>query len=384
VATPLRVVVLGYLVRGPVGGLMWHHLQYVMGLRDLGHDVWFVEDSGPDPWCCYDPSTDTVGPDPTVGLGSVAAAFHAVDLGGRWAYRDRHRHGWVGPAAGCIPAICATADVALDLSGVNAVDGPWTEVPVRVLVDTDPTFTQVRHLTEPARAADAATHTAFATFATAVGRPGCALPDDGLPWQPTRQPVVLDAWTPTPGPAEGAFRTVMQWDSYQAREHAGIRYGMKSDSFPLVESLPSRTAERFELAAGGAPVARLTAAGWSVVDPLVAIPDRLAYQRYLRDSKAELTVAKHGYVVGRTGWFSERSAAFLASGRPVVTQDTGFGCWLDADAGVLAFADGDGALAAVDDVAAHYDRHCRAAREVAEAYFDAGTVLTELPRANCP
>lgn len=376
---PLRILVLGYIVRGPLGGLAWHHLQYAMGLRDLGHDVWFLEDSDDYP-ACYEPSTCEFSTDPGYGLRFTAATFDRVGLGDRWAYHDAHTDTWHGPAGGRALELCDSADLLLNVSGVNPLR-PWLAgVPVRVLIDTDPVFTQIRHRTDPAARAAAAGHTAFFTFGENFGRPGCSIPDDGFPWRPTRQPVVLDAWPVTAPPAGGSFTTVMQWDSYPPREHDGRRFGMKSLSFEPYFDLPERTGERLELAVGSptAPRDRLRAAGWDVVDPLAVTRDPWTYQDFIRRSLAEFTVAKHGYVVSRSGWFSERTAAYLASGRPAVVQDTGFTDWLPAGEGLFAFTNPDEAVAALWVIAAAPHLHAQAARELAAAYFDAADVLTRL------
>jgi hypothetical protein len=258
---------------------------------------------------------------------------------------------------------------------------PWLQqVPIRVLIDTDPLFTQVRHLTEPEALSRAQRHTHFFSFGENIARGTSAVPADGLPWQATLQPVVLDAWPVTGGPPRGAFTTVMQWDSYPAREFAGQRYGMKAESFAPYEDLPARVNERLELALGSpnAPRARLAQAGWIIHDPLEVTRDPWSYQRYIRKSKAEFSVAKHGYVSSRTGWFSERSAAYLASGRPVVVQETGFSEWLPPGCGVVTFHTPEEAAGGIQEVSANYERHCAAARSVAEKYFDARRVLTDL------
>ena len=373
----LRIIVLGYIVRGPLGGLAWHHLQYVLGLAALGHDVYFVEDSEDYP-ACYDPSRNVVDTDPSYGLRFTARVFERVGLGRRWAYYDAHTTRWLGPCAERIFDLCADADLLLNVSGVNPLR-PWLlDIPSRALIDTDPVFTQLRHLADPAARAQALLHTAFCSFGEHAGRG--AIPDDGLAWQPTRQPIVLDAWPVTPGPDGGRFTTVMQWDSYAVREHDGQRYGMKSASFAPYLDLPRLAGRRFELALGSAsaPRAELRRHGWSVRNPLRPTRDPWTYQRYIHRSRAEFSVAKHGYVVARSGWFSERSAAYLASGRPVVVQDTGFSAWLDADSGVLPFSTPDQALTAIEAVERDYAAQCRAARAVAEQYFDARRVLPQL------
>lgn len=375
----MRILVLGYLVRGPLGGLAWHHLQYVLGLARLGHDVHFLEDSEDYP-SCYDPSRDALGCDPAYGLGFAARAFARLGLPGRWAYFDAHAGRWWGPCAGRVPALAAGADLLLNVSGVNPIR-PWLEgVPARALIDTDPVFTQIRHLQDPVARARAELHTAFFTFAERWAERAPDVPDDGLPWRPTRQPVVLDAWPVTPGHPRGRFTTVMQWESYPERSHEGRTWGTKGRSFAAFRHLPAATGDRFELALGsaGAPRAALRDAGWIVRDPLGPTRTPWSYQRFIRRSSAEFGVAKHAYVAAATGWFSERSAAYLASGRPVVTQDTGFRPWLPVGAGLHAFASPAEAADAVRDVRGRYAWHCRAARELAEAHFDSDAVLSRL------
>jgi len=376
----LRIVVLGYLVRGPLGGLAWHHLQYVLGLLALGHDVLYVEDSDDHEWSCYDPSRGVTDTDPTFGLAFAESVFDRAGAGDRWAYFDAHRDRWHGPAAVDAVEFCERADLLLNLGGVNPLR-PWSQCPRhRAFVDTDPVFTQLKMLDEPAFRERVDAHTSFFTYAENVGSGAAQVPALDRSWLATRQPVVLDAWAVTPVPPAGAYTTVMQWESYPAREHDGVRYGMKSESFADYLDLPSLTAARLELAvgSGSAPRDELRRRGWSVVNPLEVAADPWAYQGYIRSARGELTVAKHGYVVSRSGWFSERSAAFLASGRPVVTQDTGLAGLYPLGEGLLVFDDLAGAVAALEEVERRPDEHARAARELAQRCFDASVVLTEL------
>lgn len=377
----LRVIVAGYIVRGPLGGLVWHHLQYVMGLARLGHDVYFFEDSDDYP-SCYDPERNLTDGDPAYGLRFTARTFDRVGLGGRWAYYDAHTSRWLGPCAERAVKICAGADLLLNLSGMNPIR-PWLEViPVRALVDTDPAFMQVRHLTDAWSLERAVQHNAFFSFGENIDRPESAIPEDGLPWQPTRQPVVLDAWPVTPGPARGRFTTVMQWNSYAAQEYNGQRYGMKSESFGPFMELPSLVGPILELAGNGVPRSRLARNGWLVRDALEPTRDPWVYQRYIQKSRAEFSVVKHGYVVSQSGWFSERSAGYLASGRPVLAQDTGYPTWLPTGTGVIPFSTPEEAVAGIDEINRRYHLHCRAAREIAAEYFDASQVLTDLIEAS--
>jgi hypothetical protein len=375
----LRIIVLGYIVRGPMGGMAWHHLQYVLGLHRLGHDVYFVEDSDDFP-SCYDPSRGVMDIDPSYGLHFASHAFARLGLADRWAYHDVHTGRWLGPCSDRAPGVFLSADAVLNVSGVNPLR-PWLEqVPVRVLIDTDPLFTQVRHLTDAAALERTRQHTAFFTFGENIPRGTSRVPSDGLPWRATRQPIVLDSWPVTPGPVRGHFTTVMQWDSYPAREYEGQRYGMKAESFGPYINLPGSTGETLELALGSpsAPRGWLTDRGWALEDPLSVTRDLWTYQSYIQESKSEFAVAKDGYVRAWSGWFSERSAAYLASGRPVVAQDSGFSEWLPVGEGILAFRDVEEAVEAIREVSNHYTDHCRSARALAEGYFDARDVLVRL------
>lgn len=377
-ATTLRIVVLGYIVRGPIGGMCWHHAQYLAGLQRLGHDVWFFEDSE-DYESCYDPRTHSLTTDPTYGLDFTADLLARLGLRSRLAYFDAHRDAWLGPAADAALRVSNDADVLINISGVNPVR-PWhAGIPLRILIDTDPAFTQLRHV-DPAMRARADAHNAFFTFAENFGRPDCTVPLDGYPWTRTRQPVVAELWPVEPGPANGRYTTVMQWESYPPRKYRGVTYGVKSHSFRDYITFPSRVDPELELAMGGAgaPREELTDGGWKVVDSFPPTRDPWAYQSYIRGSKGEFSVAKQAYVTTRSGWFSERSAVYLASGRPVIVQDTGFSEWLPTGGGLMAFKDPDEAAAAIAAVDCSYAAHCRAAREVAVEHFDSRTVLTSL------
>lgn len=375
----VRILVLGYIVRGPYGGLAWHHLQYAMGLASLGHDVYFFEDSEDYPACC-DPATGAVSTDPRYGLRFAADVFGSVGLEDRWAYYDSHASCWYGPLGTAARDIAASADVLLNVSGVNPLRSWLENVPIRAFIDTDPAFTQIRHLTDCGARELALKHTAFLTFGENMFGLDCSIPDDGFPWKPTRQPIALDVWKVNGAGNSGSFTTIMQWESYPARQYAGRSYGMKSASFEPFLELPRRTSAILELALGSAtaPRVELRGIGWSIVDPTLVACDIYAYQRYISASKAEFSVAKHGYVASRSGWFSERSAAYLASGRPVVTQDTGFSHWLETGLGVLRFETPEEALNGIREVCNCYEVQSRAARRIAEEYFDAKKVLPKL------
>jgi len=375
----LRILVLGYIVRGPLGGLVWHHLQYVLGLLKLGHDVIFFEDSD-DYASCYNPRTGEVDTNPEYGLHFIDKVFRRLNLKNRWAYYDAHTSRWLGKTEAEMFDFFASTDVLLNVSGVNLLRDWLLAIPRRAFIDTDPAFTQIRHLTDKNARELAGRHNHFFTFGENYGRSDCSIPEDGLMWKPTRQPLVIDCWQVSKGVQNGSWTTVMQWDSYQTLKYDGKTYGMKSASFDEYVDLPQMSGEKFELAIGSpnAPRELLQSKGWKTINPLVPTRTPGTYQKYIQNSKAEWTVAKQGYISSRSGWFSERSAAYLASGRPVLTEETGFSRFIEIGAGLLAFSTKEETLAGIKQINSDYDKHCKIAREIAASYFSHKKILSEL------
>lgn len=373
----LRIVVLGYLVRGPIGGMAWHHLQYVIGLQRLGHAVLFVEDSEDYP-SCYDPTTHEVGIDPSYGIAFAKRVFRRLSFE-NWAYYDAHSQQWMGPAGEQAVSVCESADLVINISGVNPLR-PWlASAPHRVLIDTDPVFTQVKNLTDESTRQRAEAHTDYFSFGELIPAGRSTVPDDGFLWRATRQPVLLDAW-PVREPVSSRYTTVMQWQSYSPVSYAGRDYGTKQESFAVVEDLPNQVKAQLEIALGSAtaPRERLRGLGWWLRDPIEAAPDPWAYQDYLSGSRGEFSVAKHAYASTNSGWFSERSACYLACGRPVIVQETGFSDFFPTGVGLHSFASLEEAKKKLETVESNYAEQCRAAREIAEEYFRSDTVLTDL------
>jgi hypothetical protein len=384
----LRVVVLGWMIREPTGGNAWQTLNYVHGLANLGHDVYYIEDSDDSPMC-YGPDLGRPTTEPTYGLRFASEAFARLGLGDRWAYYDAHANEWKGARAHDARVLCNTADLLLNIAGLNPLRD-WVEgVPVRAMIDTDPGFTQIRNLTDPQFLQRSRAHTAFFSFGENLGKSSCAIPSDGLLWQTTRQPVSLSAWPYRLGPRSGRYTTVMQWQSWPGSwEYDGLQLGNKSDSFEPFMGLPDRAGRIFDLALRArwvSPLSALRKAGWGIADIDAVSRDPWTYQSFIQESKAELGIAKAGYVVTRGGWFSERSAGYLASGRPVLHQDTGFAEWLPCGEGVFAFRSPEDVVDAITRIESNYDSHCRSAHDLATEYFSADRVLLPLiERAMAP
>lgn len=372
-----RVVVAGYAVRFPLGGNLWAHLQYVVGLSRLGHEVTFVEEAG---WegSCYDPETDSMVSDPTPGLRIVGALMDELGLGDAWAFRDL-RGRWHGIDELDLDELSAEADLFLDVGGASHFP-EMRRARRRAHVDMDPVFTQLGAFGADRRLDE---YDALFTYGARIGRDGCEIPTGGYEWNPLRPPVVLDLWERrgSAGDGETADRwtTVTQWFSYGPLEHGGEVYGQKDVEFLRFLELPRRTPASLEIAVGReAPLDELRSHGWHVADPVPISSDPWRYRGYVRGSRGEFSVAKNAYVKTRSGWFSDRTATYLAAGRPAVVQDTGLAGDLATGAGLLVFGTLEEAAAALGRVEAAYDEHSEAARALAASELASETVLTGL------
>jgi hypothetical protein len=366
------VVVLGFGAYMPLAGVALHHLQYCLGLRDLGVDVLYLEDHGGWPYVPLDDDFEALGRAGLVFLRSITEYF-----GLEWAFMDP-----TGRYHGCteneVRSRCASADLVLNLSGGHEpVDHHRSGGPL-VYVDTDPGYVQVKAATGDERTRRwLAGHDLFFTYAERIGHDNCRIPAAGFKWRTLRQPVHLPFWAetdPTPG---DTYTTVMNWRSYKSVEWQGEPWGQKDAEFPIVEDLPARTGLPLELALSwtDVPIDRLTGSGWIVSDARDSTATIWGFRRYIERSRGEISVAKQGYVRSRGGWFSERSANYLAAGRPVVLQDTGWSELLPTGKGLHAFTTGDEAARALVRIEADPAGEAAAARRLAEEEFDAVKVL---------
>lgn len=312
--------------------------------------------------------------DPAYGIGYLRRVLPPV-FANRWCYLAEDGSSF-GISREELTQACLESDVYLNLSNINWI--PELELcKRRVLIDTDPVFTQIGGFGIGGRFSR---YQACFTYGENVHKAGCEMPTAGVRWLPTRQPVVLDLWPASPGDPNAAFTSVMNWSAYGDREYQGKVFGQKDREFSPFWSLPSETAQPMEMAIN-APLEvrqRMASGGWRLAHPGEVTRDPWTYQRYLRASRGEFGVAKHAYVVTKSGWFSDRSSAYLAMGRPVVVQDTGFSDFLPSGAGLLPFRTPQEAVRAIGKLNHDYPRHCRAARSVIEEHFDAQQVLTRL------
>lgn len=372
----LSIIVAGMVAGQPrQGGAAWAVLQYVHGLAALGHDVTLVE---PVAWPATAPP-DRFATAPAAEWFRRIVATCGID--GRAALLRAGTRETIGLSHDRLVERCRRADLLLNISGMLRDEALLGPVPRRVFLDLDPAFNQIWHAQGVDMGFDRHTH--FVTIAWRIGQPGCTVPGCGRRWITTAQPVVLDQWPVATELCHDALTTVAHWRSYGTVTHEGVFHGQKAHAWRPLADLPGRCPIPCRPALAIHPgddrdVALLRGAGWEILDPAVhcATPDD--YRRFVSGSRVELGIAKQGYVVSRSGWFSDRSGCYLAAGRPVIAHDTGFGERLPTGRGLFAFTTIDDIRAAVDALRTDEGSHRRAAREIAAAVLDSRVVLPAL------
>ncbi|MFQ5665350.1 MAG: hypothetical protein ACE5I7_02850 [Candidatus Binatia bacterium] len=377
-----RIVLAGYVIRCPLGGYAWQVLHYLAGLRALGFDPWFYEDTA-HYGDCFDPATGNRHATPESGLAFAADFFGRFGFGDRWVFWDAVRNRYHGLASGDAAALLREARLVITLGPVNRLARSAGQR--KVFIDLDPAFTQIRAAQgEPALCQLLAEHDLHFTIGENVGSAACPIPTKPFHWRPTRQPIALELWRPLPRAAAAAFTTIGRWDEQRREIHfRGESYSWRKRlQWMSFLDLPARTGERFALAMDidrtPADGALLRQHGWKILDPIAVSSGATRYREFIRSSRGEFTVAKDLNVRLASGWFSDRSACYLAAGRPVITEDTGFHRVLPTGAGLFAVRTLDDAITACRTIAADYDAHTHAARQIAEEYFAAARVLRDL------
>ena len=374
-----KVVVSGALAnKSENGGEAWVRMEWVEGLRRLGFDVYFVEQIERE-------LLPNGGGKPVAPAESAPATFfrsvtRRFGLEGKSALLDPQGQTIEGLDHSDLEAVAVEAALLVNVSGHLRIRSLFDRFPKRVYVDLDPGFTQFWHISGMEGAHLAAHHDHF-TVGLNMGSPGCSIPTNGIRWRPLPPPVVLDHWPVAEGDPD-VFTTVASWrGSFGPIEHEGQTFGLKVHEFRKVIELPERVSQRVEIAldihpGDGHDLEALVRYGWRILDPRQVVPDPDAYRRFIQHSGAEFSVAQGIYVETTSGWFSDRTARYLASGKPVLIQDTGLRRLLPADAGLLVFGSLDEAVARAREIASDYPAHCRAARRIAEEHFDSERVLS--------
>jgi hypothetical protein len=375
------IIVAGSLAQKPrYGGHAWVFLQYLLGFRRLGWEVLFLDRLEPD--MCVDAAGQPCGLEQSINLACFLEVMERFGLAGAYAlFYDRGRRS-VGLSRTDVLERCKRSAFLLNVMGFLSDADILAAVPQRVFLDIDPGFAQMWRALELHDSF--AGHDHYVTVGENIGRPDCTIPTCGLDWITTAQPVVLDLWRTYPEQPGNWITSIGAWRGpYGSLEYQGKTYGLRVHEFRKFVSLPRLCGRRFQLAldihsAEVTDLALLEQNGWSMIDPLAAAGDPWRYQSYIRGSRAEFMVAKNMYVQSNSGWFSDRSICYLASGRPVLAQDTGIERLYATGEGLLTFSTVDEARAAVEDLDRDYPKHARAAFSIAEAYFDSNKVLKRL------
>jgi hypothetical protein len=374
------LVVLGMMGRCPFGGQTWLYLNWLRGLSRLGHDVWYVEDDATWP---YDPRANAMVDDPTYAVSHIGRSLERIGLGDRWAYRALYRgqEECHGLSRERLVQLYRDCDALLNVCGATVLNEDHLRARRRVYVETDPVTNQLELANGVAKTrAVLAAHDLVVTYGENYGAPDCGVPVDGFRYLKTRQPIDLDLWPAAFDAGAASYSTIGNWKqsghdvTWNGQSYAWSKH---HEFLKFVELPRLRPAQSFELCLNvddAADRSLLEQKGWRVTSPLALSLDPFGYQDFFRRSRAEWTVAKDQNVRLRSGWFSERDACYLASGKPVIAQSTGFERYLPAGEGLFAFRTMDDVLAAVDTIESDYPRACRAARAVAEESLEATRV----------
>jgi hypothetical protein len=376
-----RIVVLHFAAQMPLAGIAWQAMHYLLGIEQLGYEAWYVEDGGANP---YDPWANSVVAGCDYNVASLRRMMDRYGFGHRWAYWDAPRDAYHGLSRDRVEALYAGADGIINLCGATKLREEHLLCPVRIMIDTDPIYEQIKYAkADRAARAYLDAHTHFFTYGENLGTPDCPVPVCGIPWRPTRPPIDLTHW-PEPHDEPPCFTTVGTWENKGKNiDFEGSTYvWSKHVTFEQFLDLPKRRPDicfRMAMLPPSAKVrSEITTRGWSLVDPRPISADMARYAEFIGGSRGEFTVAKDIYVRSNSGWFSDRSACYLAAGRPVVTMRTGFSNFYPVGRGLFEYLTYDDALAGIDAITSDYPTHSRAARELAREYFAADRVLGAL------
>lgn len=380
VVKPKVVVVLGIMGCLPVAGtgVAWNTLQHLIALRRLGYDVYYVEATAVWP---FNATTD----DCTFPVTYISNLLNRFGFENKWAYVAAHSDNrCYGLSELQVKDLYSRADAIINLFGGTILRDEHMRCPIRIYLETDPVVHQIRIANGEQRYINlVAAHTALFTWGANYGASDCGVPLQSFEYKPTRSPVLLDCWESPCNPAARYFTTIGHWDqSVKDLEYDGERYSWsKHREFLKLLELPRRTTQEFSLALAiddPATVQMLKGYGWRVEDAYRISETLESYRGYIWGSRGELTVAKDMNVRLRSGWFSERSACYLAAGKPVITQETGFSKSIPTGLGLYGFQKLEDIPPAIEAINSDYPRHSQAAKEIAAEYFDAEKLLRQV------
>jgi hypothetical protein len=366
----------GVIGRYPVGGVTWCALHYIAGFQKLGFEVFYLEDTGE---FCFDPRKNDVNAHPGYALKYIEENLKLVGLDNSWAYIN-HDGKYYGKSRNKVAEICRTADFMVNLSGGCWFSRPEYDHLVKIFIDTDPGFTQ-RAILEAMKRGQTWYYDFFKsydklfTFALNINEPSCLIAKTAFDWHPTIQPLAVEFWQFLQPLSQSPYTTILSWrnDSF-----LGMSKGKGGEIYKLID-LPSKISDRIVLAISGRPpIKLLTKHGWEITDAIEATISPHAYRSFIQSSKAELGFAKAMYAELNSGWFSDRTECYLASGRPALVRDTGFSSIIPCGQGLLTYSDEEELLQGIEDINSKYLLHCERAREIAVEFFSSEKVLTKL------
>lgn len=396
----LNIVVAGTMASDPFAGMAWMHMQILLGLIRLGHNVYYYEISSTWP---YNPILQSRVDNTDYSIPYLKKLFSEFGIEDSWAYRCSFSNNeWIGLSKSKAEDFLANADVVFNISGSTKFAEEGLKTGRLVYYGTDPVYPEIRFAKgEEETVSFINQHQDVITYGENIGNPDCPVPSLPRLRGKTRQPVIMDLWNGVSSPSKKEFTTVGNWKQAgrDIEFNGETYYWSKHHEFMKFIDLPKKTSQSFEIAMNLASLEStkhekttevpsyglasdeyklLTSNGWKLIDGPSFTTDPWKYRDYILSSRAEFSFAKDQNIRLRSGWFSERSACYLAAARPVITQDTGFGNILPTGEGLFSFNTMDEILSAVDKVNSDYDKHSQAAREIAEEYFKAEKVMEKV------
>jgi glycosyltransferase involved in cell wall biosynthesis len=364
-----RIVFASYMFRYPLGGMMSWSLQYLLGLKALGHDVYFVEKAGYEK-SCFDPFQNLMTDDCEYGIRTVSSLFKRFGFDHKWCFVDVQGN-YYGLDRQQVSEIFKTADLFID-SGSH---GSWLEEAAnvtQVLIDGEPGYTQIKWSQKLSSGSEIPKYHHYFTNGKNIGNSDNEVPTLGIKWEHLYSPVDTRLFVPKPGAKQAPYSTVMNWQSHEPLLYNGREYGQKDIEFEKFMQLPTQLACPVEVAVAGKliPIETLKKNRWIINDAQKVTLSFESFVNYINYCRGEFSVCKNVFVANRTGWFSDKSAAYLASGRPVILQDTGFSRHLPVGEGLFAVNNLEEAKDAVEKIEKDYTRHSQKAREIALEFLD--------------
>jgi len=384
------VIVGGFIGILPAGGVTWDYIQYVLGFKKMGFEVIYLEDTRLYP--IYQEANQRWN-DSSPVIANLMRIMEGFGLGNNWIYRDEVTGKSYGMDMMLFSAACKRADFFVNVSCSTVMRDEYANIPCRILIDSDPMFTQIQMVSEQSFTSTEGklmslvhAHNHHFTFGENIADEKCKIPKTGINFIPTRQPIVLDYWRYSVPNPNARYTTIMNWSAGKNLQYGGEQWGQKDLEFHKIAEVPLNCKNQdFEISVsksngGLSEIERafFSSKRWNLIEKQEASGNEQRYQSFISNSKAELSVAKQTYVKAKTGWFSCRSACYLATGRPVVLQDTGWSKYYTSGIGLFAFKTEEEAIDALKKIEGDLINQSKAARQIAEAYFDSNLVLNTM------